>query len=110
MKKAKYLSIGIIEKKQVIKSDFNSKAYWSETHLSDNESIQKIKIQYQSIDLKENRPQTIKKILFDHINITNILFVNTFRGVSQVSEQGGVMPYFSVFVSKNQNFQKQGGA
>ncbi len=77
MKKAKYLSIGIIEKKQVIKSDFNSKAYWSETHLSDNESIQKIKIQYQSIDLKENRPQTIKKILFDHINVTNILFVNT---------------------------------
>ncbi len=79
MKKVKYLSIGIIEKKQVIKSDFNSKAYWSETHLSDNESIQKIKIQYQyqSIDLKENRPQTIKKILFDHINITNILFVNT---------------------------------
>lgn len=61
----------------MIKSDFNSKAYWSETHLSDNESIQKIKIQYQSIDLKENRPQTIKKILFDHINITNILFVNT---------------------------------
>jgi hypothetical protein len=79
LKKVKYLSIGIIEKKQVIKSDFNSKAYWSETHLSDNESIQKIKIQYQyqSIDLKENRPQTIKKILFDHINITNILFVNT---------------------------------